>query len=144
MKLMFTLCCGSLIVPHPTNEVVRWCKCRKGACWWVDGAKGIFDIYHENYSDVYGIGLHNGLLTWPLDGSTMILSEDIKSIVEATPEYYFFKRLESLIIKFRPGATGDTHFIADKKQVPNTWEHAMIIEYHDDGSDNIEFASKPK
>ena len=38
-KLMFCGECADIVAPGENLEV-RWCKCKRHAMWWKDGAKG--------------------------------------------------------------------------------------------------------
>lgn len=50
------------------------------------------------------------LLTEPLTEFPAVQKDTIKRLVEETPESYLFKKVESLIVRFRPEFTNDTRF----------------------------------
>lgn len=130
MKMMFARCCATLVVPHQENKVVRWCRCKESACWWHEGALGLFYVYNAlgDINRVEGLGLHNGLLQEEIlpgrIGCVDLLT--IKNLIKETPGSYLFKQVESLIIKFRIGFTSDTTFISDIDAVPLTQEKAVV------------------
>lgn len=50
------------------------------------------------------LGIHNGLLKWEGGFTAKIISQ----MLDDTPETYLFKIQRSLIVRFRPGETGDS------------------------------------
>jgi len=134
--MLWARCCATLIVPHPQDLVVRWCKCQKSACWWENGASGRFAAYSTlGPSDIEGLGLHNDILrhalydrSGNLKGASCLTEAEIKEFLANTPDSYLFKRINSLIIKFRLGYTSDTRFVDQIADVPKMEEKAEVVE----------------
>lgn len=134
MKMMFARCCDTLVVPHPTDRVVRRCKCKRSACWWESGAEGQFRMYNAsgNMQMTEGLGLHNGLLSIHPDSYYAlgtVSKTQFEVMLDATPDSYVFKQVGSMIIKFRPGYTNDVVFIADRNAVPSMEEETKIVQW---------------
>ncbi|SRR6266566_382643 len=112
MKLMWSLCCATLVVPDARNRKIRWCECKKSACWWNDADAGLFVVHAEEGAPIPDVlGLHNGLLTIPyLPSFQMVQRGQIEKLLEDTPDTYLFKRANSVLIRFKPGISGDTRF----------------------------------
>lgn len=122
MKLMFCGSCGDVVAPDSAADLlVRWCRCRRHAVWWLDGAKGLLRVHDSQNPARKGgeggmawvIGLHNGVLVgeglvdWA--GQSQCTSKaEVERLLAATPDSYLFKRSHSLIVRFAPGYTGDT------------------------------------
>lgn len=83
---------------------------------------------------VEGLGLHNAMLRHSLvhpgtDRQHGCLTlEEIKEFLAATPDSYLFKRVDSLIIKYRFGHTSDTRFVESIDDVPKMEEVTTIQE----------------
>lgn len=107
MKLLFCQDCGDIVAPHRQDMKVRWCNCRTHAIWWVDGTRGILRVHDTRGYNRYAfvIGLHNRFLGFP---GNHIGAEDVKAILDDTPDTYIFKRINSPVIRIRPGYSNDT------------------------------------
>ncbi len=126
MKLLFCQDCGDIIAPHPIDGQPRWCRCKRHAVWWKDGRAGVLRLWdaregpvcsigddHGNEAPLwyphrprgYVIGLTNMLLNY---GSESINADVVKEMIDAHGDYYIFKRWRSLVIRIRPGESGDT------------------------------------
>lgn len=119
MKLLYCEDCGDIIAPYRQADRPRWCLCGRHAVWWVDPARGVlrlFDsepdnliergdrLYPKRRPHAWVIGLHNEFLQMPFGHD----AESIKTIIDGTPDSYIFKRWGSLVIRIRPGESGDT------------------------------------
>jgi hypothetical protein len=116
MKILFAECCGDLVVPESAGKI-RWCRCNKACCWWEDANAGKFACH--SFFGIKGcsiLGINNALLTEPFvqrdSGYEFgaIQKDVIKRLIEETPDSYLFKRVESMIVRFRPEFTNDTRF----------------------------------
>lgn len=120
MKLLFCQDCGDIIAPRPTANVPRDCACGRHAVWWVDPSAGILRVCdrhgfksgdHEGWPRIaraFVLGMHNAFLTWPEDVDAKVVS----LILDSTPDSYLFKRQNSVVIRIRPGESGDTRWAA--------------------------------
>lgn len=109
MKLLFCETCGDLVVPSARALDVRWCRCEAACCWWIDPAKGGFGCWSRVGQDAVSVvGIHNSLLTEPLD--RCLGEQTIRGLIDATPDSYIFKDVRSLVCRFRPGFSTDTIF----------------------------------
>ena len=125
MKLLFCQECGDIIAPHPIDGQPRWCRCKRHAVWWIDGARGtlrLWDalegpycsvdaegkekpLWYPNRPRAYVIGLTNALLNCEWQG---LGAEIVQKLIDSHSDYYLFKRWRSLVIRIRPGESGDT------------------------------------
>lgn len=127
MKILYAECCRELVVPDSKAMAPRFCPCGKSAVWWVDpldGRLGVYSGYGKEMVSV--IGLHNGLLAEKFkqlgdDGHEYgcIQGDVINRMVEETPSSYLFKQVGSLVIRVRPGFTGDIEFFPIRADVPD-------------------------
>lgn len=122
MKLLFCENCGDLVTPSKNPHFPKFCECRGSCCWWIDPKVGKFAVWSQfGQKKVSVIGIHNALLTTPypeitnesktvevgcLQGATM------SHLIDETPNSYLFKQLRSLIVRFRPGFSNDSIFVA--------------------------------
>jgi hypothetical protein len=116
MKLLFAGCCMDLVVPIGTANQVKYCKCGKCCVWWENPFTGQIAVYGPSLDEVSIIGIHNGLLSHP--NQSYISKDIIQNILRETSDYYLFKTMESLIIRFQPGNTSDSKFVKDKESIP--------------------------
>jgi hypothetical protein len=115
---MFSKCCSALVVPHPTDQVLRWCPCQRAACWWDDAARGRFAVFSAAGPDGASIiGLHNGLLTEPLAPTGCVGRARMRALIDQTP-VPLFRALESLVVNLRPGCNPDCRFVAHRAELP--------------------------
>lgn len=116
MKLLFCQDCGDIIAPHPQADDPRWCRCERHAVWWTDPRKGILRLHDRQYPPskgwkypgrprAYVIGLTNALLHCQTEGLT---AETVQQLIDRHDDSYLFKRWRSLVIRIRPGESGDT------------------------------------
>lgn len=114
MKLLYCQDCGDIIAPHPIANKPRDCRCRRHAVWWVDPSKGILRVCDRYGLDngwprnarAYVLGITNVLLH-----STIDLNADVvEQMIDAHEDFYLFKKWRSLIIRIRPGESGDTRW----------------------------------
>ena len=115
MKILFAECCGTLVVPNKKENKPKSCDCGKSYVWWENSLMGRLVIYAEDRSLISVLGLHNGLLTHDMGNNYAVLKDDIKEIVDDTPDSYLFKTYGSLIIRVKVGITNDMRW-ADKKE----------------------------
>jgi hypothetical protein len=112
MKLLYCQQCGDIIAPYRQVNKVRYCNCRRHAVWWENPAMGILRVCDTDgtpngwpiQASAYVLGLHNDFLQWPGRLDALAYTE----ILDQTPDNYLFKQQNSVIIRFRPGETGDT------------------------------------
>jgi hypothetical protein len=121
MKLLFCQECGDIIAPNHQALKPRWCACERHAVWWLDPRAGTLrlfdrlsakDIEERRYPArprAYVIGLTNALLM--LDGQSLN-AEVVTALIDAHDDSYLFKRWRSLVIRIRPGESGDTAWAA--------------------------------
>lgn len=120
MKLLFCEVCGDIVAPHRQALETRSCNCQRHTVWWVDPSAGVLrvnDRYGHDSGTFKGwpfeakawvLGLHNAFLGWPYNHD----ADSIKAILDATPDSYIFKTWGSVIIRIRPGESGDTRWAA--------------------------------
>lgn len=120
MKLLFCEACGDIVAPHRQALKPRFCTCQRHAVWWVDPQRGILricDTQGRRSGSLKGwpgkamawvIGLHNAFLSWP-EGHG---AQSVATILGDTPDSYIFKTWGSLVIRIRPGESGDTRWAA--------------------------------
>lgn len=122
MKLLFCQDCSDIVSPLPVADEYRRCRCGRHALWWSDPAAGtlrLFDAYcppkwieehkYPTRPRAYVLGITNALLAYPGEGMS---KEIVQQLVDEHPETYLFRQQRSLIVRFRPGATGDTAWAA--------------------------------
>jgi hypothetical protein len=127
--MLFCLDCGDIVAPLSTARKPRFCACQRHAVWWENPAtgvlrihdtQGVFDPPNPNYVGgpdaqpqwqrkhpphmAYIIGLHNRFLTWEKGHS----KESVAMLLDSTPDSYIFRRINSLVIRIRPGESNDT------------------------------------
>ena len=120
MKILFCENCGDLVVPSVEAYRPKWCRCGGSCCWWIEPNKGEFACWSQlGKESVSIIGINNSLFTtsFPLiesEGKKLehgcINKITIKELIDSTPDSYIFKKVESLICRFRPGFSSDTFF----------------------------------
>ncbi len=138
-KLLFCGACFDLVSPDPVNMQPRWCRCKRHAVWWRDGAKGLISVNDKMFFNRNGgdggvgwiIGIHNGLLTEggvtahgyraadkindppqyaEIKGNLVTTKETVDALLDDTPDSYIFKRAMSLIIRISPGESSDSQW----------------------------------
>lgn len=126
MKLLFAECCGDIIAPFPEPFQARSCRCRRHWVWWENPVAGVLRVcdrqavwsedtaWIRSPKECWIIGLHNRFLTHP----GRITREDVTAILAATPETYIFKRINSPVIRIRPGESNDTAY---EPSIPAGW-----------------------
>lgn len=119
MKILFCENCGDLVVPYTEAYKARWCRCNSSCCWWIDPQRGNFACWSMMGERVVSIlGINNMLLTEPFVVTESnsefgcIQKSAIERMLTDTPDSYLFKRLNSMIVRFRPGFSNDTVFTA--------------------------------
>jgi hypothetical protein len=126
MKMMFACCCGTIVVPHHEDRVVRWCACQAAACWWEDIRRGQFALFsHGGEGAALGLALHNGLLAEPVGAAGYVQRDKIERLI-AQSRFGVFKEAGSLVIKYRPGFAPDCRFVRDPGEIPGTREVARV------------------
>lgn len=119
MKLLYCQQCGDIIAPHPTPRQPRWCRCKRHAVWWEDPRAGTLRLHDAVGSFVipvrpraYVIGLTNMLLGYDDEAHGHITADVVNEMIDAHEDSYIFKRWRSLVIRIRPGESGDTRWAA--------------------------------
>ena len=116
MKMLLCENCGDLVVPSVTAHEAKWCRCNASCCWWINPKNGEFGCWSQlGKRAVSIVGINNMLFTEPFskagsDELGCIQQESIDRMINETPDSFLFKRLKSMIIRFRPGFTSDTIF----------------------------------
>lgn len=100
----------NLVVPSSTSNKPTLCPCGESAVWWVVPQLGIIKVWTKNDSRrVSLVGIHNGFLQAHL--SDGVLDKGLmKMLIATTPDDYYFKTLESLIVRFKPGSSRDSSY----------------------------------
>lgn len=113
MKLLYCQACGDIVAPWPVAKQPRDCRCRRHAVWWVNPSTGILRVHDRfgrdgwpNRAAAYVLGITNLLLG--MDGD--MSAEKVEAAIDAHEDSYLFKRWRSLIIRIRPGESGDTRW----------------------------------
>lgn len=126
MKLMLCEYCGDLVVPHTQAYEPKYCRCNGSCCWWINPDNGEFGCWSQmGERAVSVIGINNMLLTEPFvvtEGRGefgCIQKTAIERMLSETPDNYLLKRVNSMIIRFRPGFSSDTVFA--KSPPPSTY-----------------------
>jgi hypothetical protein len=120
MKLLFCEDCGDIIAPWPEANKPRDCKCGRHAVWWLNPLTGLLRVCDRcgnehgwpQQARAYVIGITNLLLH--MDGD--MTAEKVEAAINAHEDSYLFKRWRSLIIRIRPGESGDTSWA----KIPST------------------------
>lgn len=118
MKLLFCEACGDLVVPSAAAYEPKWCRCNASCCWWLDPKKGDFACWSQlGKNSLSVIGLNNLLLLEPFATNEAKTSEFgciqkpvIERMLAETDDSFLFKRVNSLVVRFRPGFSSDTVF----------------------------------
>jgi hypothetical protein len=117
VKLLFCQECGDIIAPHHEELTPRWCTCGRHAVWWLNLGTGTLrlhdrlsarDIEERHYPArprAYVIGLTNALLMY---SGEALNADVVTALIDAHDDSYLFKRWRSLVIRIRPGESGDT------------------------------------
>lgn len=107
MKGLFCLACGDirgiLDTGYPTT-----CECGACSAGWDDPRKGLAWFFATDRRKLWGLGFHNGFLSH--EGATW----DAHHVWE-TADGYYFKTMESPVVKFKPGFTSDTRWATDEQ-----------------------------
>lgn len=85
--------------------------CKKSAVWWMDGS-GNLKVWAKDQAKVSVLGVANSLLEHEMDG-TVVRKDEMVKIIDGIEDHYLFKQHQSLIIRYKIGATGDTVFATD-------------------------------
>jgi hypothetical protein len=134
MKLMIAKCCGEIVVPSPQAFHPTFCLCGNSAVWWRNPQRGIISFANVPlFPGPEGLGLHNEFLTIPLVRPQGYIHRDqIEGILLRTPESYIFKRANSVVVRFLPGATSDSKLEswseALKLRDDDTWRDVCLQE----------------
>ena len=102
MKGLFCLRCGDIRGLRAGETV--YCSCGRCAGGWDDPERGLAWFYTENRDDLWGLGFDNRFLLHP--GSTWEAHH-----VWQSADGYYFKSMESPVVKFKPGFTNDTRWV---------------------------------
>lgn len=114
MKLLYCEDCGDIIAPYRQASKPRDCICGRHAVWWIDPQRGILRVCDRHGAEngwpfkpgAWVLGITNLLLHMPGD----MTAEKVEQAIDEHEEYYLFKRFRSLIIRIRPGESGDTRY----------------------------------
>ena len=112
MKVLFTGCCGKLIVPNSKSNVPTKCECGKSWVWWKNPIAGILKVYieGENNIDSNILCLHNGIFR-----DTGMKSPEHYRELAKTAEGTVFKETESLVVLVPVGTTNDVSYASDEE-----------------------------
>lgn len=122
MKALFCQQCGDIVAPFPEPTRSRECLCGRHRIWWVDPARGIVRVCDtlggdesvrerdgrplDGYPRAWILGFTNALLHHP--SRCVLSSDEVEQAIDGHDSHYLFKRHRSLIIRIRPGQTGDS------------------------------------
>jgi hypothetical protein len=124
MKAIYCELCGDIVAPYGDHKP-RKCACGRHAVWWEDGAKGLIRVADlrgtpEEVRAVGGkplgdpkvwiLGITNALLSYPGRGTPS--SDEVQRLIDEHPDSYLFKTTRSLIVRIRPGQSGDSAWSA--------------------------------
>lgn len=124
MKLLYCQECGDIIAPWSAANVVRYCNCRAHAVWWVNPDSGVLRVCRVYPPAVMtnmpeaerGMPCGNPR-AWVLGITNLLLhfdrertpdAQEVQDLIGQHPDSYIFKQTRSLIIRIRPGQSGDT------------------------------------
>ena len=116
MKLLYCEECGDIVAPWPTANKPRDCRCGRHAVWWVNPFTGVLRVCDRlgrpngwpSRARAYVLGITNLLLH--MDGN--MTADKVEAAIDEHEDTYLFKRYRSLIIRIRPGESGDTCWAA--------------------------------
>lgn len=116
MKLLYCQDCGDIVAPWPKANEPRDCRCGRHAVWWLNPFTGVLRVCDRQGLDngwpkrasAYVLGITNLLLG--MDGN--MTAEKVQAAIDEHEETYLFKQWRSLIIRIRPGESGDTRWAA--------------------------------
>jgi hypothetical protein len=139
-KLMFCGDCGDVVSPGLRDMNPRYCECGRHAVWWRDGSKGLISVHDIKFPERNGgdggkawvIGLHNHILQMgglmantslraytpnedpdmPYTGNHRTRKAWVEQALADTPDSYLFKQVNSMVVRFAPGATSDSKWEA--------------------------------
>lgn len=121
MKLLYCEACGDIISPFGLARRGRDCRCGLHRVWWENPQTGELRVCymsgHPKAMEVRGgapagspecwiLGISNSFLHHPSAGTPS--AEEVKKMLDDTPDSYIFKATRSNIIRIRPGQSGDT------------------------------------
>jgi hypothetical protein len=102
VKGFFCLACGDIRGLLAEDAVA--CRCGRCVGGWDDPRKGLAWFYAEDRERMWALGFDNRFLMHP--GSTWEAHH-----VWETADGSYFKSMESPVVKFKPGFTGDTRWV---------------------------------
>lgn len=111
MKILFTGCCATLVVPFRSANTPRSCSCGKMSVWWVNPLSGILKVHTKDHNELANIlCLHNGIFS----------ETGMKS-----PQYYVeramaasntvFAETHSMVVLVPVGTTSDVSYASDEE-----------------------------
>lgn len=104
MKGFFCTVCGDIRGLSYPERVT--CKCGRCSGGWDDPERGLAWFYALDHGVLWGLGFDNRFLQH--SGCTWEAHH-----VWETADGYYFKSMESPVVKYRPGLTNDTRWAAD-------------------------------
>lgn len=138
MKAIYCQICGSITSPGSSDMVPKNCHCGTHRCWWVDGRTGQFRVEYlvghpltrpngapADTPQVWILGVHNEFLHHRSNGSPNV--DEVKLMLEQTPSSYIFKTTGSLIIRIRPGQSGDTAWAKFEGPLPKNGAEELRV-----------------
>ena len=120
-KALYCIACGT-IRTFRRNGGLTACECGAIKGWWVDGARGIAQLYVNHLDDrQYGrvIGLHNGFLRGAAAGTAGQTDDGnrvLHDLATDAPNYLFDKSRRSCwAVVIAPGESNDTSWATDEQ-----------------------------
>lgn len=124
MKAIYCQLCGDIVAPFGLRAP-RTCACGAHSVWWENQERGLIRVCdnrdHPEAVKAYGgapmgqpkvwiLGITNALLSFPSDGTPT--TDQVQSLIDQHPASYLFKSTRSLIVRIRPGQSGDSAWSA--------------------------------
>lgn len=121
MKLLYCQDCADITTPGESSLAPHRCRCKRHAVWWEDPLRGVvrvcdtqghvalvreLDGAPAGEPRAWLLGIANSLLTfWSVATPT---ADQVQALIDDIPDSYLFRSTRSLILRFRPGQTGDS------------------------------------
>jgi len=138
VKAIYCEICGTITSPGPRDMHPKVCHCGTHRCWWADGRLGQFRVEYLlghpltretgapfGRPEVWVLGLHNGFLHHHSAGSPSV--DEVRHLLEQTPDSYIFKKTGSLVVRFRPGQSSDTAWAKFEGPLPKNGAEELRI-----------------
>jgi len=111
MKILFTRCCNSLVVPNKIANKPNTCECGKSSVWWTNPFAGKLTVHTSEknlWADI--LCVHNGIF----QESGMKTPDYYRNKAAAT-ENSVFGETQSMIVLVPAGTTSDVVYATDEE-----------------------------